>query len=156
MGSHRVFSFHIPTSLSGSPRPQSESRPHLTLQCSNKKSACRLFLDEADSSRPHEGRRPIRPQTCGVSHNACMRWKVLHGADAVWRNRAKNVAIMQKIGWQQCNDLTSKNSQKSKFTTDYKVCMDRFPIVAWASSGSHMSVQTQSRTSGMSSKCSRV
>jgi len=121
-----------------------------------KKSACRLFLDKADSSRPHEGRRPTRPKTREVSHNACMRWKVLHGAGAVCRNRAKNVAIMGKRGWQQCNDSRSKNSQKSKFTTDYKVCMDRCPIVAWASSESHMSVQTQSRTSGMSSKCSRV
>src|SRR5712691_10523385 len=37
-----------------------------------KKGARRLFLDEADSPRPHEGPRPIRPQTYGVSHNACI------------------------------------------------------------------------------------
>jgi hypothetical protein len=61
-----------------------------------KKGACRLFLDETDSPRPHEGPRPLRPQTYGVSHNACIRWKVLHGAGAVWRNRAKNVAIVHK------------------------------------------------------------
>src|SRR4029434_3235791 len=32
-----------------------------------------------------------------------------------------------------------KNSQKSKFRQNYKVCVDRFAIVAWQSSGSHMS-----------------
>ena len=74
-----------------------------------------------------------------------------------------SVVIVRKMlqSWEKeggSNAMTQdpKTLKKANLRQNYKVCIDRFPIVAWASSGSHMSVQTQSRTSGMSSKCSRV
>jgi len=49
-------------------------------------------------------------------------------------------------------DILARNIEivrKACVVPSDKVCMDRFASVAWPSSGSHMSVQTRSRTSGL-------